>query len=159
MAARPLRLKDVTADMNELTRCSSIMLKRKEHQKILTVSMGAWHCFTHGELESLQRPLVSTHITSCILRMYFYTNMRDTNDAGRDMDASAHLLSRALVSQSPSVTCCTLAGVVVWFVLLVNIAFVMFTERDLTVSKLRVRLALLLWYGICMLIYVERIMS
>jgi hypothetical protein len=41
------------------------------------------------------------------------------------LDASAHLLSRALVSQS-AVTCCTLARVVVWFVLHANIVFVIY---------------------------------
>jgi hypothetical protein len=43
--------------------------------------------------------------------------MRDTNDGGRALDASAHVLSRALVSQSASVTCCMFARVVVLFVL------------------------------------------
>jgi hypothetical protein len=37
------------------------------------------------------------------------------------LDASAHLLSRAILSQSASVTCCTFARVVVLFVLHVTI--------------------------------------
>jgi hypothetical protein len=52
--------------------------------------------------------------------------MRDTNDGDRVLAVSAHVLSRALMSQSASVTCCTLARVVVLFVLHVNIVFVVY---------------------------------
>lgn len=36
------------------------------------------------------------------------SKMRDTKDGGRVLDVSAHVLSRALVSQSAPLTCCTL---------------------------------------------------
>jgi hypothetical protein len=52
--------------------------------------------------------------------------MRDTNDGSWVLDASAHLLSRALVSQSASVTCCTLARVLLLFVLRINIVFMVY---------------------------------
>jgi hypothetical protein len=55
--------------------------------------------------------------------MHFpYREMAGTWDGGRVLDVPAHLLSRGLMSQSPSVTCCTLASVGA-FVLHVNTVF------------------------------------
>jgi hypothetical protein len=64
--------------------------------------------------------------------------MRDTNNGGWVLDASAHLLSRTLVSQTASITCCTLARVVMLFVSHVNIVFVVCVNIMLTKSKLLV---------------------
>lgn len=48
---------------------------------------------------------------------YKCTIMRDTSQGGRDFDASAQLMQRALVKSVRSVTCCTFARAVVFFVL------------------------------------------
>jgi hypothetical protein len=52
--------------------------------------------------------------------------VRDTNDGGCVLDASAHALSRALISQSATVTCCTVTRAVVLLVLLVNTVFTVY---------------------------------
>jgi hypothetical protein len=62
--------------------------------------------------------------------------MRDTNDGGWVLDASAHLLSHALVSQSASISCCTLARVVVLFVFMVYCVNVVFAWSRLLIFSI-----------------------